>query len=33
LLPTRKLRGLFSKRGLVFFSTFLAPFLALTPLA
>ena len=31
LLPTRKLRGLFSKRGLAFFSTFLAPFLALAP--
>ena len=26
LLPTLKLRGFFSKRGLDFFSTFLAPF-------
>jgi len=33
LLPTRKLRGLFSKRGLAFFSTFLVPFLGLVPFA
>ena len=33
LLPTLKLRGLFSKSGFTFFSTFLAPFLAFTPLA
>jgi len=33
LLPTLKLRGLFSKRGLAFFSTFFAPFFALTPFA
>ena len=33
LLPTLKFLGLFSKRGLAFFSAFFTPFLAFTPLA